>query len=109
MTELENAIYELSFATGQEFILILTPEDPDQEVYMSRNGKPLSENLSPREVFEVIMGKREKRWKGSISKILGDALDKHTKSVKEIPATKLSKRTSDSNVRKRINRSIEGM
>ena len=61
LTRLEDALCSFERMTGREYTLILVPESPDEEIYMSQSGKPLQPNLdmSPEKILAMAMRKRK--------------------------------------------------
>lgn len=60
--QLDDALCTFERATGRKYTLILVPESPDEEIYMSQSGKPLSRDLdmSPIEILGRALSRRQK-------------------------------------------------
>ena len=60
--ELDDAICAFERATGRKYTTLLVPHQPDEEIVMSQNGKPLPSlepyGLSPEDVLDLAMGAR---------------------------------------------------
>lgn len=62
LVKLDDALCTFERATNREYTLILVPESPDEEIYMSQSGKPLSKDLgmSPMEILGMALSRRQK-------------------------------------------------
>ena len=64
---LEDAIRKSVLANGGSYTLVLISEDPNEEVYMSLNGKSVPrDSIEPGGFLARVMEERARRWKESI-------------------------------------------
>lgn len=62
LIELNDAICTFERATNRQYLLILIPESPDENIMISQNGKPLPSNfdMPPEEIVKNAVELREK-------------------------------------------------
>lgn len=63
LVKLDDALCTFERATSREYTLILVPKSPDEEIYMSQSGKPLSKDLgmSSMEILGMALSRRERQ------------------------------------------------
>jgi len=61
LVRLNDALCSFERATGREYILILVPERPDEQIHISQSGKPWPHNfdMSPEEILAKAMQRRQ--------------------------------------------------
>jgi hypothetical protein len=109
LTALENALCELELVKGEKYIVVIIPENPDEEIYLSQNGKPsLGGSVDLKVFLPRMIEERDGRWKKSLLKSLDDAIGESLESVREAPIADVSKKVVDKGIRKRVEKAIEG-
>ena len=55
LIRLNDALCSFERATDRQYALLLIPEAPDEQIFISHNGKPIPEDMEPEELLCLSM------------------------------------------------------